>query len=135
MSLLACERGSSTHHTKFGSHLELAKSIGCPYLSELDVSKGAKYTSHMMIDDFLLVLSDCVKTTVLSYVHNSSTVGILCDKSTDIANLKQLVVFTKYLVAGLPQTRFLKVVSLQDGKTETIEQKLVEVCQTCIIPD
>ena len=80
------------HHTKFGSLLELAKSIGCPYLSELDVSKGAKYTSHMMIDDFLLVLSDCVETTVLSDVHYSSTVGILCDESTDIANLKQLVV-------------------------------------------
>ena len=28
------------HHIKFGSLLELAKSIGCPYLSELDVSKG-----------------------------------------------------------------------------------------------
>ena len=83
---------------------------------------------------FLLVLSDCVETTVLSDVHYSSTVGILCDESTDIANLKQLVVFTKYLVASLPQTRFLKVVSLQDGKAETIEQKLVEVCQTCKIP-
>ena len=122
------------HHTKFGTLLELAKSIGCPYLSELDVSKGAKYMSHIMIDDFLTVLSDCVETTVLSDVHNSSTVGILCDESTDIANLKQLMVFAKYLVAGLPQTRFLKVVSLQDGKAETIEQKLVEVCQTYKIP-
>ena len=28
----------------------------------------------------------------------------------------------------------LKVVSLQDGKAETIEQKLVEICQTCKIP-
>jgi hypothetical protein len=61
------------HHTKFGSLLELAKSIGCPYLSELDVSKGANYRSYiMMIDDFLTVLSDCVETTVLSDVHNSS---------------------------------------------------------------
>ena len=71
------------HHTKFGSLLELAKSVGCPYLSELNVSKGAKYTSHMMIDDFFMVLSDCVETTVLSDNHKSSTVGILCDKSTD----------------------------------------------------
>ena len=73
---------------------------------------------------------------MLSDVHNSSTIGILGDKSTDIANLKQLVVLAKYLVAGLPQTRFLKVVCLQDGKAETIlEQKLVEVRQTCKIPD
>ena len=58
---------------------------------------------------------------------------ILCGGSTGIASLKQLVIFAKYLVAGLPQTNFFKVVSLQDGKAETIEQKLVEVCQTCKI--
>ena len=57
---------------------------------------------------------------MLSDVNNSSTIGILCDESTDIANLKQLVVFAKYLVTGLPQTSFLKVVSLQDRKAETI---------------
>ena len=49
--------------------LELAKSIGCPYISELEVLKGAKYTSHKMIDDFLAVLWDCVETTVLNEVH------------------------------------------------------------------
>ena len=38
-----------------------------------------------------MVLSDCVQTTVLSDVHKSSAVGILCDKSTDMLNLKQLV--------------------------------------------
>lgn len=86
-----------------------------------------------MIDDFLMVLSDCVETTVISDVHKSSAVGILCDESTDIANLKQLVIFVKYLVEGLPQTWFLKVVTLQDGKADTIEQKLVEVCQMCKI--
>ena len=73
----------------------------------------------MMIDDFFN-RSDCIETTVLSNVHKGSTVGILCDESTDITNLKQLVVFVKFSVAGLPQTRFLKVVSLQDGKAETI---------------
>ena len=120
------------HHTKFGSLLELAKSIGCPYLSEFDISKGAKYTSHMMIDDFLTVLSDCVETAVLRDVNESPCIDILCDES-DIANLKQLVVFVKYLVKGVPQTRFLKVVSLLNGKAETIEQKLLEIIQTCKI--
>ena len=34
------------HHTKFSSLLELGKSIGCPYLGELEVAKNANYTSH-----------------------------------------------------------------------------------------
>ena len=33
-----------------------------------------------------------------------------CDNSTDIANLKQILVFEKYFVKGIPQTQFLKVV-------------------------
>ena len=37
------------HHTKFGSLLELAKSIGCPYLSELEVSKGSQI--YLAYDD------------------------------------------------------------------------------------
>ena len=72
------------HHTKLS--LELAKSIGCPYLCELHVSKGAKYTFHMMIVDFLMVLSDCIESTVPSDVHKSSSVGILCDESTNVDN-------------------------------------------------
>ena len=133
MPLNVSTKEEVAHQTKFTSILELAKSIGCPYLSELDVSKGAKYTSHMMIDDFLSVLSDSVEATVLGDVHKSPCVGILCDESTDVANIKQLVVFVKYLVKGLPKTRFLTVASLTDGKAETIEQKLLEVCQACKI--
>ena len=43
------------------------------------------------------------------------------------------MVFVKYLVKGIPQTRFLKVVSLLNGKAETIEQKLLEICQTSLM--
>lgn len=55
-------------------------------------------------------------------------VGILCDESTDTANLKQMVIFVKTLVPDSTKvmtTCFLKVVSLQDGKANTIEQSLL----------
>ena len=60
-------------------------------------------------------------------MQGSPCVGILCDESTDI---KQLVIFVKYLIKGAPHTRFLKVVSLVNGKADTKEHTLVEVCQT-----
>ncbi len=122
------------HHTKFSPLLELARSMGCPFLSELDVAKNAKYSSHMMIDEFLTVLSSCVEDAILNEVHNSSTVSILCDESTDTSNLKQMVIFVKYLTGGTTRTRFLKVVSLQNGTAAAIEEKLVEVCKECKIP-
>ncbi len=49
----------------------------------------------MMIDEFLTVLSSCVEDAILNEVHNSSTVSILCDESTDVGNLKQMVIFVK----------------------------------------
>ena len=55
-------------------------------------------------------------------------VGIRCDESTDAANLKQMVIFVK--IPGstrVTTTHFLKVVSLQEGEANTIEQSLLKV--------
>lgn len=124
----------TAHHTKFSSLLQLAKSLGCSYLSELEIGQQANYTSHRIIDEFLAVLSDCVERDLLSQVKASPAIGILCDESTDISNLKQLVVFVRFLVKGLSRTCFLKMVDLEDGRAETIEKALLDVLQQCKIP-
>ena len=90
-------------------------------MCELEVSKAVNYTSHMMIDDFPEVLSTCAEAPILAGMHNSSAVSILCDESTNLGNIKQLIVFGRYLVQGSPKTQFLKVVNLQDGKADSIE--------------
>ena len=84
----------TAHHTKFSSllepMLELGKSLGCSYLSGLQIGRNAHYTSHRVIDEFLSALSACVQDGMLSKVQASLVVSILCDKSTEISNLKQL---------------------------------------------
>ena len=94
----------TAHHTKFKSLLDLGKSLGCSYLSELEVAKNARYSSHRIIDEFLDVLSACVESDILRRCTDSSVVGLLCDESTDASNLKQLVIFVRALVAGLEHT-------------------------------
>ena len=121
----------TAHHTKFSSLLELGKSLGCSYLSELHIGRNAHYTFHRVIDKFLSVLSTCVEDSILSRVQASPVLSILCDESTDISNLKQLVVFCRFLDAGKPATCYLKVADIVDGKAETIEQKLLEICGQC----
>ena len=76
-----------THHTMFRLLLDLGKSLGCSDFNELEVSKSASYTSHHMIDEFLVVLSDCIERVVLSKARASPAVGILYDELTDVANL------------------------------------------------
>ena len=65
---------------------------------------------------------------ILSKVRASPALGILCDESTDVANLKQLVVFIRFLVKGTSQTCFLKMIDLVDGRADTIESALLDVC-------
>ena len=90
----------TAHHTKSSLLLELGKSLGCSYLNDLKVGENASNTSHHMIDEFLVVLSDCVEKDIFSKVKASPAVSIFCDESTDVANLKQLVMFIRFLVEG-----------------------------------
>ena len=101
--------------------------LGCAYFSELEVGRNARYTSHRMIDEFVAVLSECVEQQLLSKVRASPAIGILCDESTDSANMKQLVMLVRYLFEGKPYTSFLKVADIEDGKASTISQSLLSI--------
>ena len=124
----------TAHHTKFSSLLHLAKSLDCSFFSELEIAQNANYTSHRMIDEFVTILSDCVEQDLPSKAKASAALGILCDESTDIANLKKLVVFILFLVKGVSHTCFLKMVDLKDGTADSVEKALLEVSSKCDIP-
>ena len=64
----------------------------------------------------------------------SHVISILCDESTDVANLKQLAVFVRFLVDGKPCSCFLKMVDIINGTSENIEHVLLEVCSQSQIP-
>lgn len=118
----------TAHHTKFKSLINLGKSLGCSYLSELEIANNATYSSHRIIDEFLDSLSTSVENDILDQIRDSPVVGLLCDESTDTSNLKQLVIFIRIMVKGQAQTHFLKIADICDGKAETIEEKLLSVC-------
>ena len=122
----------TAHYTP--SLLKLGKFLGCSYLHELDVAKNAHYSSNWMIDEFLTVLSQCVEKDIFLKIQASPVVSILCDESTDVANLKQLAVFVRFLVDGKPCTCFLKMVDIINGTAETIEHVLLDVCSQSQIP-
>ena len=65
-------------------------------------------TPHIVIDELVVVLSDCVEQDLPSKVRASPFVGILCDESTDSANIKQFVVLVRYVFKGKPYTSFLR---------------------------
>ena len=51
------------------------KSLGCSYLSELEIAKNATYSSHRIIDEFLDVLSICVENDILCLISDTPVDG------------------------------------------------------------
>ena len=86
------------------------------------------YTSNRKIVEFLTVLLQCVENDILLKVRASPVTGILCDKSTDVANLKQLAMFVHFLDGEKPHTFFLKIVDIVNGTAESIEHTLLDIC-------
>ena len=80
------------------------------------------------------MLSDLVEQDILSKVAVSPAVGILCDESTDVSNLKQLAVYIRFVLNGKAKTCFLKIIDIPNGTAETIAQKLIDACQKCSRP-
>ena len=82
-----------------------------------------------------MILDDCVQENIRQQVQASPVFGLLCDKSTDTANLKQLIIFIRFLIKrSSPCTSFLEVVNIQDGKAATIEEELEAVREKWGIP-
>ena len=63
-----------------------------------------------------------------------ATTTALLSCVSDSANIKQLVVFVRYVFKRKPYTSFLQMVHLEDGKASTIAQSLLSVLRRCEIP-
>ena len=122
------------HTTKFESLISLAINIGAKELKALSKGANAKYTSERTMHEIIEVLSATVEEEILQDIRASPLISILCDESTDIAIVKQLVVYVRYIKNGKTVTRFLKIQDLFDGTAVTIETALLEILSKLQIP-
>ncbi len=81
------------HTTKYVPLIKLASNLGCTYFDSLHRGGNASYTSERIIQEFLRVLSSQIEASKLDEVHSSQYVGLMCDETTDISILKQLVIY------------------------------------------
>ena len=122
------------HTTKFESLISLAVSIGAKELKSRSKGGNAKYTSERTMYEIIEVLSATIEEEILQVISTSPLISILCDESTDIAILKQLVVYVRYIKNGEVVTRFLKIQDLFDGTAVTIEAALIDILSKLQIP-
>ncbi|XP_077862323.1 zinc finger protein 862-like [Saccoglossus kowalevskii] len=114
------------HTTNYSSLMELMKGMGCSYLQHLDQGGNANYTSERVLQEFLDAISEVVKQEIFDDIRRSPCFSILMDETTDIAILKQLITYCRYVkITGNHcevKTSFIDIDDLPDGKAETIVQ-------------
>ena len=100
--------------------------MGCEKLRHLQVGDNAKYTSQRMIQEFLSVMGEQIEYGQLEGLCSSQFFAIMIDESTDIAILKEMVIYAWYVTpkAEICIT-FLNILPLRDGTAETIEEAVI----------
>ena len=84
------------HTTRYVPLLELVRSLGCSYFDSLQVGGNATYTSERMIQEFIQNMSSQIETGLLQELRNSPCVALMCDETTDVSVLKQMVIYGRY---------------------------------------
>ena len=102
----------------YEAFVELFIELGCYELKAMQVGENAKYTSEQILQEYIKVMSDQID--VITEVRNIPAFAVMIDESTDIAVVKQLVLFGRAVVNGKNKTRFLKIRNINDGKADTI---------------
>ncbi|KAM5180722.1 zinc finger protein 862-like [Mantella aurantiaca] len=120
------------HTTLFEKLLEYCKEMGCSFLKHLNVGKNAHYTSERIMQELLDVLASSIKSDILKSIQDDHFFSILCDETTDISVLKQLIIYIKYVCNVTREVRisFVSTHNMIDGKAETITNTLVESMDT-----
>ena len=122
------------HTTKYSSLVDAVQFMGCEHFKLLHRSENAKYKSERIIQEFVQVVSDQIKQKQLQQVSSSPFYSVMIDESTDVAILKEMVVYARYISDGDVKTTFLHISELFNGKADTIESSLLACLEENDLP-
>ncbi|KAK7141431.1 hypothetical protein R3I93_010952 [Phoxinus phoxinus] len=109
------------HHTNYPKLLSLAELLGCDYFRKLKIDRRNNYRSHRIIDDMLEVLAEVIEEPILTKIKSSQGISLEVDETTDVSVGRQLDLHVRYIdKEGLVFNHFLDLVSIADGKADTI---------------
>jgi hypothetical protein len=110
---------------KFGSLRALLGRLG---LQALDVfkRKNASYTSGTFFTSMLSALSLWWKRKARA-LRTDSFFSVLIDESTDVSTVQQLIIYVRFVVAGVALTTFLSLEPLDRANAETITAVVLQL--------
>ena len=111
------------HTTHDYSLVKAVEFMGCNQLKHLYHGENTKYSSQRIIQEFQQVMGEQIAQEKLENLLSSPLYSIMVDETTDVAILKEMVVYIRYLSPATKVcTYFLTIIELPDGTAETVEK-------------
>ena len=119
------------HTTHYYSLVKAVEFMGC---NQLYHGENAKYSSQRVIQEFQQVMGEQIEQEQLENLLSSPFYSIMVDETTDVAILKEMVVYIRYLSpAAKVCTSFLTIIELPNGTAETVEKYLTTYLESKLI--
>ena len=105
------------HATKYQPLLKLLVNVNCSFVESLRLGANTTYTSEMIMLDFISLMASQVEKQTLGHFKITCMLPFMCDESTNVSVLKQLVLCGRYLDDSADtQTVFLQIKDLFNGQ-------------------
>ena len=98
------------------------------YLNDLYVGGNAAYRSERFMQEIVSALGEVIKQKIITQIQLSDFFVLMIDETTDVAVMKQLVLYGRFIHDGAVQTRFLQMIQIPDGTAVTIAGALNKFC-------
>ncbi|KAK5925561.1 hypothetical protein CgunFtcFv8_018076 [Champsocephalus gunnari] len=119
------------HHTNYPSCL--AQLLGCDYFEKLKVDQRNNYQSHRIVDEMLEILAQILELPTLQEIRSSQAISLEVDETTDVS--RHLDLHVRHLdKEGCVFHHFLDLVTLEDGKTDSVVAAIKSVLQKKELP-
>lgn len=111
----------------YTSQLELQDILETPNMKvPEELGKGIQYDSHRFPEEAAEIIAGWLWEVSLKQLHDSPTIGLMCDESTDVSNLKQLIVYLCGVCRGQPFVTLGTILDIPNGTAQTITDALLQ---------
>lgn len=122
------------HTTKFEPLKKLMKDLGVDVLNFLDKGDNAKYTSERHVQDLVVLFGEEIWDRHRQEILASPFYSVIVDETTDITTTLELIIYIRYICDSKSKTVFARLISIPDGKADTIKSAICKFLEDNRIP-
>ena len=116
------------HTTNFVGLLELVQSLGATYLSDLNLGGNAHHKSERFLQEAMTSLGEVISLNIFDNLRASPFFALMCDETTDVAVVKEVIIYARFLGSDRMCTSFIGTMEVADGTAKTILAALQLLC-------